>query len=168
MREEFVELWKRAKASSPKLEFYNMVKQDFMPETYLKVLKIPDARKSLTRLRISCHNLYIERGRYEVPLVPRDKRWCLHCYFSQGLKPIEDEDHVLINCPLYTPIKEKFDFKPGNIYDLAGLLSDQTLDPIKINSMARAIHAILSTNEKFATYYKSPDFHSKTGQCFLL
>ena len=65
-----MDTWKSAKASSPKLEFYNQIKHDFEfdPETYLGVVKIPDARKSLTRFRItiSCHNLYIERGRYEI------------------------------------------------------------------------------------------------------
>ena len=70
MREEFVDTWKSAKASSPKLEFYNQIKHDFEPETYLGVVKIPNARKSFkTRFRISCHDLdlYIERGRYETP-----------------------------------------------------------------------------------------------------
>ena len=61
---------KSAKASLPKLEFYNKIKHDFEfdPETHLGVVKIPDARKSLTRFRISCHNLYIERSRYEIYL----------------------------------------------------------------------------------------------------
>ena len=45
MREEFVEMWKRAKSSSPKLEFYNMIKQDFTPETYLKVVKFQTRAK---------------------------------------------------------------------------------------------------------------------------
>ena len=52
MREEFVDTWKSAKASSPKLEFYNQIKHEFEPETYLGVVKFPDARKSLTRFRI--------------------------------------------------------------------------------------------------------------------
>ena len=63
-----MDTWKSAKATSPKLEFYNQIKHDFEfdPETYLGVVKIANARKSLTRFRISCHNLYIERGRYEI------------------------------------------------------------------------------------------------------
>ena len=44
MREEFVDTLKSAKASSPKLEFYDQIKHDFEfdPETYLGVVKIPD------------------------------------------------------------------------------------------------------------------------------
>ena len=68
-------------------------RHDFEPETYLGMMKISDARKSLTRFRISCHNLYIERGRYENPLAPREHRWCTFYFFSKGLKPIEDKIH---------------------------------------------------------------------------
>ena len=39
------------------------------PEAYLQMIKISDVRKSLIRFRISCHNVYIERGRYATPLV---------------------------------------------------------------------------------------------------
>ena len=72
MREEFVEIWENAQAISPKLEFNNLVILDVGPEAYLKVIKIAEAdtRKSFRRLRISCQNLYIERGRYETLLVP--------------------------------------------------------------------------------------------------
>ena len=163
-----MDTWKSAKASSPKLEFYNQIKHEFEPETYLGVVKFPDARKSLTRFRISCHNLYIERGRYETPLVPREYRWCTFCFFSKGLKPIEDEIHVLTDCLLYSSVREKFNFHPKNITDLTGLLFDKTLDPTKFTATARAIHSILSVNEQFTAYYKSPDFHSNTGKCIML
>ena len=45
MREEFVNTWKSAKASLPKLEFYNSIKHDFEPKTYPWMIKIPDVRK---------------------------------------------------------------------------------------------------------------------------
>ena len=100
MRGEFVEKWKSAKIASPKLEFYNRIKSEFGPEKYLDLVKSPDARKSLTRLRISAHNLYIEKGRYETPLVPRAERWCVYCKLNLGVETIEDELHVLTQCPL--------------------------------------------------------------------
>ena len=98
------------------------------------MIRIPDVRKSLTRFRISCHNPYIERGRYETPLVPST-----YCFFSKGLKLIEDKNHVLIDCLLYSSVREKFNFHPQNITDLAGLLSNKTLDPNKFTATARAI-----------------------------
>ena len=145
MREEFIEIWKAAKASSSKLEFYNLIKKDFAPEKYLSRVTIPDVRKSLTRLRTSCHNLYIERGRYETPLVPREDRWCVYCFYSSGLKHVEDENHVLTKCPLYSPIRTKFQFHPNDQNELAGLLSDPNLSPNKITCIARAVHAIHHT-----------------------
>ncbi len=81
---------------------------------------------------------------------------------------MEDETHVLTNCPLYSPIGTKFDFYPDGLNELAGLLSDSNLTPNKITSIARVVHAILSTNENNTAYYKSPDFHSNTGDCILI
>ena len=135
---------------------------------YIHTYHIHEARISLTRLRISCHNLYIERGRYEVPLVPRENRWCVYCFYHHGVKPIEDENHVLISCPLYSSIREKFQFHPDGTSDLAGLLSNKNLDPKKYTSIGRAIHAILLTNEKLTSYYNSPDFHSSPTPCIIL
>ena len=102
MREEFVEIWKQAKSDSPKLDFYNKIKTEFGPgpEQYLTFVRDPEARKSLTRLRISAHNLFVERGRYETPLIPRDERNCVYCSVNFGSKEIEDELHVLVKCPL--------------------------------------------------------------------
>ena len=136
-------------ASLPKLEFYNLIKHDFEPESYLRMIKVPDFRKSLTRFRISCHNL--ERGRYETPLVPREERWCTYCFFSKGLKPIEDESHALIDCLLYSSVREKFNFHPLNVIDLAGLLSNKNLDPTKFTLTQQSIQFSLWTNN---TYYK--------------
>ena len=53
-----------------------------------------------------CHNLYIECGRYETPVVPRDRRWCIHCLQNLTSKTVEDVLHVLVDCPLYDPIRK--------------------------------------------------------------
>ena len=168
MREEFVDNWKRAKSSSPKLEFYNQVKDRFEPENYLDLVNSTEARKSLTRYRISAHNLYIERGRYETPLVPREDRWCVCCFFNLGIKVVEDELHVLTKCPLYTSLKNKFNFSPPDIDDLVKSLSIKSTNAPWINSIANTIHAILTTNNGYTNYYKSMDFHSKTGACVTM
>ena len=86
--------------------------------------------------------------------IPSNIRRYAFEYITQGRKPIEDKSHLLISCPLYFSIREKFKFYPGNAENLAGLLSNRTKDSTKIASMARAIHAILQTNENFTSYYK--------------
>ena len=168
MREEFVSLWKQAKASSPKLDFYHKIKHEFLPEKYLSLVKVSEARNSLTRLRISSHNLYVERGRYETPKVPRKNRWCVHCFFNENEKHVEDEFHALAKCPLYTNIRKKFNFSPCRSDELIDLLSDQALSPTQATAVAKTVHAILSINEKHTEYYKNPDFHTNCGDCVIL
>ena len=167
MREEFVSMWKLAKASSPKLNFYHQIKHEFLPEKYLSLVKIPEARNSLTRFRISSHNLFIEHGRYETPIIPRENRWCLHCYFTTGVKTLEDEIHALATCPLYNVVRGRFGFSPDQ-NELIDSLSDQSLTPAQATTIAKTIHAILSINEKHVEYYKSPHFHNNCGSCVLL
>ena len=117
MREEFVEIWKQAKSDSPKLEFYHKIKTEFGPgpEQNLTSVRDPEARKSLTRLRISAHNLFVER----------DERTCVYCSAYFGSKEIEDELHVLVKCPLYLPLKKKFNSHPCSEVDLLQSLSNQ-------------------------------------------
>ena len=65
----FTNNWTTVKETSPKLEFYNLLKTEHGLEDYLQVINDHEHRANVTRLRISSHNLYVERGRYEIPLV---------------------------------------------------------------------------------------------------
>ena len=58
------------------------------------------ARLSFTRLRLSSHNLRIETGRWS--RIPRERRLC-QC------GAIQDEKHVLVDCPLTEPIRVRYD-----------------------------------------------------------
>ena len=168
MREEFVDKWKLAKSTSPKLEFYNSIKHDFGLEKYLCLVKTADARKSLTRLRISAHNLFIERGRYEIPAISRADRWCVHCKLTSGNEYVEDEMHVLTECPLYSKARSKFKFSPNTPDELVSSLSDQKITDMQATAIAKTVHAILTTNHCYTEYYKSQDFHSCFGNCIIL
>ena len=53
---------------------------------------------------------FIERGRYETPIIPRQNRQCLHCYFTTGVKTLEDEIHALATCPLFYVVRGRFGF----------------------------------------------------------
>ena len=111
--------------------------------------------------------LVIERGRYETPIIPRENRWCLHCYFTTGVKTLEDEIHALATCPLYNVVRGRFGFSPDQ-NELIDSLSDQSLTPARATTIAKTIHAILSINEKHVEYYKSPHFHNNCGSCVIL
>jgi hypothetical protein len=56
----------------------------------------------LCQIRISAHELKIERDRYKKPYVERSQRICEKCSSNQT----EDELHFIINCPLYIDNRE--------------------------------------------------------------
>ena len=85
-----------------KLRTYRNHKPLYEYEQYLtQVCNIRD-RIALTKLRISDHDLQIERGRYEKPYKKPVERTCPKC-----LLQTEDEKHFLIKCELYNDVREK-------------------------------------------------------------
>ena len=170
LREVFTNHWRTCIHTSPKLEFYCKIKSEFVAEWYLSHIKIPANRASVTRMRISSHNLYIERGRYVNPPIPRESRWCVYCYLQNNEKIVENEIHALFDCPLYQSIKEHvFGTQPTYPLEIENMFKcPDKLDTSQILLVGKFIHGILETNQNFTKYYKSQDFHSNTGQCVLL
>ena len=68
-------------------------------ELYLSEIKNKKIRTQLTKLRISDHNLMIERERYMG--LHKNLRYCSFC---QGT--VEDELHFLLNCPTYKYLRK--------------------------------------------------------------
>ena len=76
-----------------KLRTYITFKSNFGREKYLSVLKKSfEQRRCLTELRISCHQLKIETGRYQSTLLPDRK-----CKRSPRGE-VEDEYHFVFHC----------------------------------------------------------------------
>ena len=168
MRQEFAKLWELAKSASPKLEFYNKIKPKFGTEQYLHSIKVASHRASVTKFRISAHNLYVERGRYETPIVPRESRWCTYCYMNTGHRYIEDELHVLLKCPLYTILKNRVPFTGlSDITDISDMFMDSNNPQIFI-TIGQTFHNILELNQHFTLYYSSQDCQTNTGDCVIL
>ena len=61
-----------------------------------------DKRIIITKWRLSSHNINIETGRYTTPSTPREERVCSECATS-----VEDEHHVVFQCPLYRNIRTR-------------------------------------------------------------
>ncbi|NRB82033.1 MAG: reverse transcriptase family protein, partial [Saccharospirillaceae bacterium] len=91
--------WSYNKSISSKLTFYHSIKHEFKREFYLSVIKKANYRHSLSKLRVSAHDLSIEKGRYIN--LPRDDRICRWCHLTVNTKVVEDEHHVLHKCDLY-------------------------------------------------------------------
>ena len=94
--------WRSKLDNSIKGETYKKFKTNMKLEPYLGYLNRKE-RVSLTKLRVSDHNLMIEEGRRKRPKIPRENRTCKMCPNS-----IEDESHFLMNCKLYASRNRMF------------------------------------------------------------
>ena len=81
--------------------YYKTFKTKHAYSPYLSTVKNRHFRNILTRIRSGYHWLEICQGRYSK--TPRDKRCCPNC---TGV--IEDEQHALLDCPVYADLREKF------------------------------------------------------------
>ena len=97
--EKYACSWSAALSNSEKLISYRLYKTDFKRENYL-LFNPPEARSRLTKLRTSSHRLEIESGRYHIPKIPREKRFCKNC-----TNQVEDEFHVIMSCVKYDTIR---------------------------------------------------------------
>ena len=72
------------------------IKKDYRLEEYLKIVRNPAHRISMTKLRLGVHTLRIQTGKYENKgaSIPVEERLCLVCKRNC----IEDEKHFLIDC----------------------------------------------------------------------
>ena len=72
-----------------------------MQISLFRYLKAKD-RAALCKIRISAHNLMIEKGRYQK--LNRKDRNCLVCNAGE----IENEEHFLLHCKHYKLIRSTF------------------------------------------------------------
>ena len=87
-------------SESSKLRTYSLVKKEIRREPYLSnVVNVKD-RISMTKFRLSNHELMIEKGRHLKLEIAERK--CPFCH------NIEDETHFLIVCPNYVPLRNEF------------------------------------------------------------
>lgn len=121
-----------------------MFKFNIKQEQYLSMKNIK-LRTTLSKFRLSAHNLEIERGRFKNgKYLPPNQRLCKHC----DLNICEDEIHFLLQCPNYTELRsELFTFcmsrnKYFRLYDdmqkFIWLLSSDDLEII--NSLSLFIY----------------------------
>ena len=89
------------KLGGNKLRTYRMVKTEFKTEAYVKCILGRQQRSALARFRCGTAAIRIETGRYEG--LPENERICPVCE-----NVVEDEYHVLCQCPLYTDLREDY------------------------------------------------------------
>ena len=119
MKSAFETQWKEDKSSNKKLKFYNSFKDAFVRESYLSFALNHQQVKRLAQIRTSSHRFNIETGRYgKDRRLSITNRLCYHCCADNlemllNLEElpffdpiIEDEVHVLSQCPLYEDLRE--------------------------------------------------------------
>ena len=91
--------------NSRRLETYAIYKQTFDLETFLKSINTNKYRISLTKFRLSAHDLAIERDRHEgITCIHREHRTCTNCQMGM----VENEFHFLLVCPKYYDLRRFF------------------------------------------------------------
>ena len=138
--------WEQQKSTSSKLSFYHSIKKDFTctPEPYLNLCKGFSRRYSTTQLRISAHDLEIERGRYKN--TKRADRTCAWCQTCMGINIVEDESHVLFHCDLYSLHRLKL---ISNLNKALSIATDSNAEPaahITSSNLQSHLMAALSPN----------------------
>ena len=75
------------------------IKHEYQLENYLKNIRNPAHRISITKLRLGVHSLPIQTGKYENrgASIPVKDRKCLVCKSNY----VEDEQHFLLHCNGY-------------------------------------------------------------------
>ena len=101
LKDIYCQNWNATLNEKPKLQSYKQFKSLLECEKYLSCVQIKRHRTALTRFRLSDHDLGIEINRRNKSAEDCDK--CKKCP-----NQIENEYHVLIVCPLYKSLREKY------------------------------------------------------------
>ena len=100
-----------------KLRTYKMFKSVYEVETYCKMHMPYPHRSALSRFRCGVAPLRLETGRYEN--IPENDRVCLFCKGG-----IENEKHVLLECPMYESDRAVLINKANNLCDNYNTMSE--------------------------------------------
>ena len=92
--------WHNRLENSSRASFYRVIKDMPSFSKYIEIVHIKSHRHALSRLITSSHPLRIESGRWEQPVIPRERR---HCYFCPNV--VEDEYHFVFECSIYNDLR---------------------------------------------------------------
>ena len=138
-----------------KLRTYGKIKKESGFENYLNRIPIKD-RTAFTKLRLSNHQLNIEKMRHQFPRPPEAERLCPFC---PGL--VESEIHFLLNCTTFsahrTPLLSLAeDIRPG--YD--------ALDDLEKFKLLMTDDTIIKTTAKYIrTAFEVREFLMRPHKC---
>ena len=129
----------RIHGNDNKLCTFSYVHNEFRLQSYLSLSLPKQITKEMTKMRISSHDLLVEKGRYFRPKISRK---CSSC------QVVEDEEHFMLFCNKFSNLRldllTKLDIQTDyqglkpNSYEsitlLNKLLNPQTIDNVKLIS----------------------------------
>ena len=95
IKDSYYQEWCSNINSTSDFRLYKKIKQSFSFENYLH-MENSLLRTAITKIRLSSHLFYIERGRWSKPKIEAVNRICDTCFV------LEDEYHCIIECPKFT------------------------------------------------------------------
>ena len=107
LRKTYVQNWLQIRSSttdnSREKFTHKEIKHEYQLENYLRNIRNPAHRISITKLRLGVHSLRIQTGKYENrgASIPVEDRKCLVCKRNY----VEDEQHFLLHCNGYVNIR---------------------------------------------------------------
>ena len=98
--------------SQKKIETYVALNRQYTVAAYLVTVSDTKLRRTLTKYRLSEHNLAEEVGRHRETWLPREERLCSYC--DQGA--VETELHFLTHCNKYEGVRDQYFTKTVKIF----------------------------------------------------
>jgi hypothetical protein len=107
---------KRRPKIASKRYYKDVLNPNLEDQNYLFFFPSVKKKISMAKIRTNSHELHSETGCWSIPKMPWDERVC-HLY---DIKKVEDEKHLLLDCPTYTHIRSHFQniFHTTKLHDL--------------------------------------------------
>lgn len=125
LKDSYISFWNKClfddsgnAANGNKLRTYRIFKSSYCLEKYL--LTSINSRKEIStfaKIRISCHKLFIEEGRYRK--IPIQERICQLCHTD-----IEDEKHFILSCPILENTRKSYFDSLNDIYPAFSIMNN--------------------------------------------
>jgi hypothetical protein len=144
LRDSYIQNWNIEKYNTPKLNLYNVYKDNFCEESYLSINVPRRLRRFLAKFRTTSVALEIEMGRrYQTP---REDRLCKLCSHS-NINRVEDEYHFLLECSAYMEARQIYIGEVQvNLYSFRRLMA--TEDTHVLINLANFVSTALEIRER--------------------
>ena len=118
----------KVRESEKLLFFKTLTAESYARAQYVDCIKNKPERSILAKLRLSAHNLYIEKGRHLK--IPKDERYCNICNSGK----VEDENHFLWQCQKYDSERKIFTEKMSMHVKRLHIFDDMSKSVFLLNS----------------------------------